>query len=290
MTHKPQHSKATLIAKFLATIMLSILICPSFVSNATSSRKTENYLNAENLKIQLLEDHTFLSKLKEKITPRINDHDIQRIIRDYLLTNPEIMIKMQLILQEKMEKQREQKTQEQASIINLLKKEIFQSPYDAVLGNPNGKKVLVDFFDYNCKYCKMSYSYIENLIKEYPDLRVIIKDLPILGPDSMGAHTVAYAFRQQFPEKYPQFHKALLNNKSRATEAKAIKIAVSLGADEERLRNAIKDPNLQNFFKANIQIASAINITGTPSYIIGDKVLIGASTQDILKESIENLQ
>ncbi|EJF87987.1 hypothetical protein ME1_00951 [Bartonella vinsonii subsp. arupensis OK-94-513] len=290
MTYQPQHSKTTFISKFLTAALLSILIFSSFLSNATSHEKTANHFSSEKLKRQLLEDPAFLSKLKKKLTPLINDHDIQNIVRDYLLTHPEIMIEMQLILQEKLEKNSEQKAQKQASIINLFKKEIFQSPHDAVLGNPNGKKVLVDFFDYNCGYCKMSYSYIENLIKEDPDLRVIVKDLPILGADSMAAHTVAYAFRQQFPEKYPQFHKALLTDKSRANEAKAIKIAVSLGADEKKLRNAIRDFNLQDSFKENIQIASALNITGTPSYIIGDQVLIGAVSQDILKEFIKNIQ
>ncbi|WP_336294693.1 DsbA family protein [Bartonella sp. CB169] len=290
MTYKSQHSKIMRLTQFSATVVLSILLCSSSLSNTTSSEKKENYLNAENFKTQLLEDSTFLSKLKEKITPHIDDHDIQKIVRDYLLANPEIMIKMQFILQEKLEKQREQDAKEQALIINLLKNEIFKSPYDAVLGNPNGKRVLVDFFDYNCKYCKISYSYIEDLIKKYPDLRIIIKDLPILGPDSIAAHTVAYAFRQQLPEKYPQFHKTLLNNKSRATESNAIKIAISLGANEEKLRNAIKDLSPQNLFKENMQIASAINITGTPSYIIGNKVFIGVATKDILKEAVENLQ
>ncbi|ETS07319.1 DsbA family protein [Bartonella henselae] len=285
MITQPQYLKTKRITKFLITVTLSILLCSPSLSNERSSEKT-----LQNLKTQLLEDSSFLSKLREKITPHIDDHDIQKIIRDYLLTNPEIIIEMQLILQDKLEKQSAQNTQKQASIINSLKKQIFQSPYDAVLGNPNGKRVLVDFFDYNCGYCKISYPYIENLIKEYPDLRVIIKDLPILGSDSMAAHIVAYAFRKQFPEKYPQFYKELLTHQSRANEIKAIKIAVSLGADEKKLRNAIKDSSLQNAFKKNIQIASKLNITGTPSYIIGDKLLIGAVSEEILKEAIENMQ
>ncbi|MBB5073033.1 protein-disulfide isomerase [Bartonella callosciuri] len=269
---------------------MGALIFSSSLSNATSNENTRNSLSLENLKTQLLEDPAFLSKLKERITPRIDDHNIQKIVRDYLLTHPEIMIEMQLTLQEKFEKQIEQKAQKQASIINALKKEIFHSSHDAVLGNPNGKKVLVNFFDYNCGYCKVSYSYIENLIKEFPDLRVIIKDLPILGHDSVAAHTIATAFRKQFPEKYPRFHKALLSNKSRANEAKAIKIAVSLGADENNLRNAIKNASLKNSFKKNIQIASELDITGTPSYIIGDKVFIGVVDQDILKKALNNMQ
>lgn len=290
MIHQPQNSKITLVSKILAPVMLSILIFSPSLSNATSDPKTANHLNLEKLKIQLLEDSNFLSKLKEKVTPHIDSHHIQQIVREYLLTHPEIMIEMQLILQDKLEKQNEYESQRQASIIHLLEKEIFHSPHDAVLGNPNGKKVLVDFFDYNCQHCKSSYSEIEDLIKEDPDLRVIIKDLPILGPDSVAVHTVAYAFRKQFPEKYPQFHKALLMHQGRVNEAKAIKIAVSLGADEKKLHNTIKDPNLQNTFKENIRIASRLHITGTPSYIIGNKILIGAASQDVLKQAIDNTQ
>ncbi|WP_139413259.1 DsbA family protein [Bartonella mastomydis] len=290
MTHQIHNSKVTLVSKVLASVMLSILIFSPSLSNATSPPKTENHLNLENIKIQLLEDSNFLSKLKEKVTPHIDPHHIQQIVREYLLTHPEIMIEMQLILQDKLEKQNEYESERQASIIHLLEKEIFHSPHDAVLGNPNGKKVLVDFFDYNCQHCKSSYSDIEDLIRKYPDLRVIIKDLPILGPDSMAVHTIAYAFRRNFPEKYPQFHKALLMHQGRVNEAKAIKMAVSLGADEKKLRNAIKDPNLEKAFRENIHIATQLHITGTPSYIIGNKVLIGAASQDVLKQAIDNTQ
>ncbi|WP_212112611.1 DsbA family protein [Bartonella queenslandensis] len=290
MTHQPQNSKTTLISKILIPVMLSILIFSPSLSKATSQQKNANHLNLEKFKTQLLEDSNFLSKLKEKMPPHTDSHHIQQIVREYLLTHPEIMIEMQLILQDKLQKQNEYESQRQTSVIHLLEKEIFHSPHDAVLGNPNGKKVLVDFFDYNCQHCKSSYSDIENLIKEYPDLQVIIKDLPILGPDSMAVHTVAYAFRKQFPEKYPQFHKTLLMYQGRVNEAKAIKIAVALGVDEKKLRNAIKDPNLKNAFKENIQIASKLRITGTPSYIIGNKVFVGAAGQDILKQAIDDTQ
>ncbi|WP_375608341.1 MULTISPECIES: DsbA family protein [unclassified Bartonella] len=288
MTHQPENSKITLVSKILVPVMLSILTFLPSLSNATSQQTVTNHLSLEKLKAQLLEDSSFLSKLKEKMTPHTDSQHIQQIVREYLLTHPEVLIEMQLILQDKLEKQNEDESQ--SSIIHLLEKEIFHSPHDAVLGNPNGKKILVDFFDYNCRFCKSAYSDIEDLIKEYPDLRVIIKDLPILGSDSMAAHTVAYAFRKQFPEKYPQFHKKLLMHQGRANEAKAIKIAVSLGADEKKLRNAIKDPNLQKAFKENIHIASTLHITGTPSYIIGNKIFIGAARQDILKQAIDNTQ
>ncbi|WP_407966055.1 DsbA family protein [Bartonella sp. C271] len=289
MIDRAQYFKLPFMNFFLITIVLSVFTY-SFLSYAQTKEQISNHLTIENLKIQLLEDPAFLSKLSEKSTKNINDDYIRQIIRDYLLNNPEIMIEMQLILQEKFEQHRQQEVQKQAEIIKLLEKEIFQSPYDAVLGNPNGKIVLVEFFDYNCRYCKRSYSDLISLTQEYSDLRIVIKDLPILGPDSIETHIIAYVFRKLFPEKYFQFHKKLLMSQGRANEAKAIKIAVSLGANEKELRNAMQNSNLQKFFQENIQIASALNITGTPAYIIGDKIFIGAVEKNILQAAIENAQ
>ncbi|WP_455477593.1 DsbA family protein [Bartonella sp. B41] len=281
MTRKPKHPITAFITFFLITIALNMLFFLP-LSKAIANEKILNHLNLEDLKTQLLKDSVFLSKMKEKIVPIISDKDVQKIIRDYLLNNPEIMSRMQLMLKERLKKQ--------AEIISNFEKEIFHSPHDAILGNPRGRIVLVDFFDYNCKYCKLSHSRVANLIKEYPNLRVIIKDLPILGSDSVAAHSVSYAFRKEFPEKYSQFYEALLTNQDRANETNAIKIAVSLGADEKKLKNAIADPSLQNFFEENKKIASALNITGIPFYIVGNKILIGAVSEDILKEAIRNIQ
>ncbi|MCL6230041.1 DsbA family protein [Bartonella bilalgolemii] len=289
MIDRAQYFKLPFMKFFLIAIILSVFTY-SFLSYAQTKKQMSNHLTIENLKIQLLEDPAFLSKLSEKNTKNINDDYIRQIIRDYLLNNPEIMIEMQLILQEKFEQHRQQEAQKQAKIIKLLEKEIFQSPYDAVLGNPNGKIVLVEFFDYNCRHCKRSYSDLISLTQEYSDLRIVIKDLPILGPDSIETHIIAYVFRKLFPEKYFQFHKQLLMSQGRANEAKAIKIAVSLGANEKELRNAMQNLNLRKFFQENIQIASDLNITGAPAYIIGDKIFIGAVEKNILQAAIENAQ
>ncbi|OPB31613.1 DsbA family protein [Bartonella sp. AR 15-3] len=289
MIDRAQYFELPFMKFFLIAIVLSVFTY-SFLSYAQTNEQISNNLTIENLKIQLLEDSAFLSKLREKSTKNINDDHIREIIRGYLLNNPEIMIEMQLILQEKFEQRRQQEAQKQAEIIKLLEKEIFQSPYDAVLGNPNGKIVLVEFFDYNCGHCKRSYSDLISLTREYSDLRIVIKDLPILGSDSIETHIIAYVFRKLFPEKYLQFHKKLLMSQGRTNEAKAIKIAVSLGANEKELRNAMQNSNLQKFFQENIQIASALNINGAPAYIIGDKIFIGAVEKNILQAAIENAQ
>ncbi|WP_336276897.1 DsbA family protein [Bartonella sp. CB178] len=290
MAERYQHFITTQVTKLPAAISLCLILCSPSLSNTKLDGEKQNYLNAEKLKIQLLEDHSFLAKLKEKISPLISNYDIQETIREYLLANPEIMIQMQLILQEKIEKQKKQRDERLASTINLLKKEIFQSPHDAILGNPHGKTELVVFFDYNCGYCKKSYAHIANFTKKYRDLRIIVKDLPILGTDSVAAHTVAYAFRQQFPEKYHQFYKTLLISPGRSNENKAIKVATSLGADEEKLRSTTKYLNPNDLFQENIQIASMLGISGTPSYIVNNKVFIGAVGQEFLEKAIENTE
>ncbi|AQX18302.1 MULTISPECIES: DsbA family protein [Bartonella] len=289
MIDQAQHLKLPFMKIFLMAFILSVFMY-LFLSYAQTKEQTSNHLTIENLKIQLLEDSDFLSKFSEKSTKSISDDYIRQIIRDYLLNNPEIMIEMQFILQEKFEQRRQQEAQKQSEIIKLLEKEIFQSPHDAILGNPNGKIVLVEFFDYNCRYCKRSYSDLISLIQEYPDLRIVIKDLPILGPDSVETHIIAYVFRKLFPEKYFQFHKKLLMSQGRANEAKAIKVAVSLGANEKELRNAIQSSNLQKFFQENLKIASALNILGAPAYIIGDKIFSGAVEKSILQAAIEDAQ
>ncbi|AGF74487.1 outer membrane protein [Bartonella australis AUST/NH1] len=280
-----QCSAATFAVNFLKIITLSALIFLP-LSNPKAKEKTPNHLAIERLKTEILEDSAFLSKLSEKLTPHISDNYIQQLVKNYLLDNPEIILEMQLALQENLEKE----IQKQALVIKSLEEEIFKSSNDAIFGNPDGEIELVEFFDYNCRHCKRFYLHMEALIKEYSNLRVIIKDFPILGADSTAAHTVSYVFRKQFPQKYPQFYKELLTSKSRATEANAIKIAVALGANETELRNAISDPEVLESFRKNIRIASALNITGAPSYIIGDRVFIGAASKDILKTAIENLQ
>ncbi|MCZ2328301.1 DsbA family protein [Bartonella sp. F02] len=285
MIYQYKNFNMTLFVKLSITAILYILICLP-LSNIAAQEKTVDHLTKDNLKVQLLEDSTFLSRLSEKIIPQINDNYIRQIITDYLLNNPEILIQMQFSLQEKFNERKKQEIQ----TLKSWEKEIFQSSDDAILGNPNGKVTLVEFFDYNCKYCKTSYPHIMHLIKEHPNLQVIIKDLPILGPDSVEAHLVAYAFRKQFPQKYSQFYKMLLTSSGRANESKAIKIATSLGADETTLRKTIKDPNIMKKFQKNVQIASELNINGTPSFIIDDKIFVGAVGEDILKREIENAQ
>jgi protein-disulfide isomerase len=113
-----------------------------------------------------------------------------------------------------------------------------------------------------------------------------MKEFPILGPDSVKTHVVAQAFKALMPAKYLEFHRALMSEQGRATEQVAIDTAVKLGANEAQLREKMKDPSLAEAFQINYQLANALNITGTPSYIIGNEVVPGAIGIDGLAQKI----
>ncbi|RCS24121.1 DsbA family protein [Phyllobacterium salinisoli] len=208
---------------------------------------------------------------------------IEAIVKDYLISNPEIMIEVQNALETK--QAAAAKTGQRAAITANADK-LFHSPMDAVFGNPDGDVTVVEFFDYNCGYCKHALPDMDAVLKNDPNVRFVMKEFPILGPDSVKAHMVAKAFQSLMPGKYLEFHRDLLGQQGRATEQTAIDIAVKLGANEAQLREKMKSPEIATAFQNNYQIANALNITGTPSYIIGDEVVPGAIGVEGLAEKI----
>ncbi len=209
--------------------------------------------------------------------------EVEKIVRDYLLANPEIIVEMQKILDDR---ERDAQRVAQIEAIRKAKEEIFNAGYDGVVGNPEGKVSIVEFYDYNCGYCKRAQDDMLALTAADPDLRFVLKEFPILGPDSTKAHVVSMAFRKLMPEKFEEFHNSLLEAPGRAGEASAIKIALDLGADEAKLREAMKDPSIQESFAKTYELAQALAITGTPSYVVGTEVVFGALGADVLSEKI----
>lgn len=208
---------------------------------------------------------------------------VETIVRDYLLNNPEMLLEMQGALEAK---QKEDQRVAHLEVIKQNKDEIFNSKYDGIVGNPDGKVTIVEFYDYNCGYCKRAQADMHALTKENPDLRFVLKEFPILGPDSQKAHVVSMAFRSLMPEKYGEFHDKLMEGEGRASEDSAIKLAVELGADEAKLREAMKDPEIVEVFNRTYELANSLQISGTPSYVVGNEVVFGALGKDVLTEKI----
>jgi protein-disulfide isomerase len=214
---------------------------------------------------------------------KLDRTEVENIVRDYLLKNPEILLEVQDALEAK---QKEEQKIASEGVIKNQKDEIFNSTFDGIVGNPNGKVTIVEFYDYNCGFCKRAIEDMQALIKEDTDLRFVLKEFPILGPDSQKASVVSMAFHKMMPEKYREFHTALLGGEGRATEAKAIKIAMSLGADEAKLREHMKDPDIPDAISKTYDLANKLTITGTPSYVVGNEVIFGALGQQVLAEKI----
>jgi protein-disulfide isomerase len=231
---------------------------------------------AENVPPQAAAASTPSSELDRK--------EVELIVRDYLLANPEILLEVQQALETK---QQEEQRISQLGIIKDAKEDIFNSSFDGVVGNPNGKITIVEFYDYNCGYCKRAMADMHALIEADPDVRFVLKEFPILGPDSQRAHIVSQAFLKLMPEKYGEFHSQLLGSQGRAGEESAVKLAVSLGADEAKLREAMKDPSITEIFAKTYDLANKLAITGTPSYVVGNEVVFGALGKDVLAEKIE---
>jgi protein-disulfide isomerase len=209
--------------------------------------------------------------------------DVENIVREYLIANPEVLVEVQKALDAK---QKEEQRVAQLAVIKDNKDDIFNSAHDGIVGNPEGKTTIVEFFDYNCGYCKRAIEDMNALTAADPELRFVLKEFPILGPDSQKASVVSMAFHKLMPQKYAEFHNQLLASHGRAGEAQAIKIAVALGADEAKLRETMKDPSIQQIFDQTYELANKLAITGTPSYVVGTEVIFGAQGLEVLNQKL----
>lgn len=285
---------------FLSRRILKVLavstIAGASLAPLTSFAEGNNSRNIEDIKKQLVQDPEFLSAIVGKLAQdnalnkqldNVDEAKIRSIVKAYLIENPEIMIEVQDALERK---QTVAINAQQKQVITAEAKKIFHSPEDAVFGNPNGKTTIVEFFDYNCGYCKRSFPDMMALLEKNPNIRFVMKDFPILGQDSFKTHIVARAFQRLMPEKYMDFHKSLLTGEGRATENKALKIATSLGANETKLRALMKDESLQKPMEENLRLAYQLGINGTPSYVVGNEVLMGAVGKDALLEALSHVQ
>jgi protein-disulfide isomerase len=212
--------------------------------------------------------------------------EIGTLVRDYLINNPEVLRDAMVEL-DRREKEAQQAAREKIISDNG---NLFSSPHQAVIGNPNGKVTLVEFFDYNCGYCKKALEDLAKLVKEDPNLRVVLKDFPVLGPGSVEAAEVASALRNQFSgDKFWAYHQKLLTTRGQIGKAQALAVAKEMGADMGKLDRDLANPDVKAGIQEVMQMADGLNLTGTPSWIVGKEVVVGAVGYDDLKSKIGNV-
>jgi protein-disulfide isomerase len=210
---------------------------------------------------------------------------IEQIFKNYLLKNPELLRDAMVELE-----RREQEAQKatQQSALKESRDRLVNSSRDMVAGNAAGDITLVEFFDYNCGYCKRALSDMLNLMKEDPKLRVVLKEFPVLGPGSVEAAQVAVAVRMQDPtgKKYLEFHQKLLGGRGQADRAHALAVAKEIGLDMARIEKDMAGDEAKATLEENMHIAEALGLNGTPSYVIGTEVVVGAVGLAALKEKV----
>ena len=168
---------------------------------------------------------------------------------------------------------------------------MFNSKYQAVIGNPAGDVTLVEFFDYNCGYCRQSLASVAKLIETDPNLRVVLKDFPILGAQSTEAAQVASAVREQLKgDKFFEFHRKLLSLRGGVGKAQAMNVAREVGADMDRLEKDLKSPSIHEGLAEVAALADDLHFTGTPSWVIGNETILGGVPMAQLKSKIDNVR
>lgn len=224
-------------------------------------------------------DDTFTAQQKQ---------GIEKIIHDYLITKPEV-IREAIDELKKREDAAELAMREK--VMNDQGEKLLRSPNQAVVGNPDGDVTLVEFFDYNCGYCKQSLASVTKLIESDPKLRVVLKDFPILGPDSVETAHIATAARMQLsPAKFFEFHKKLLSTRGHIGKQQALAAAQEVGADMARLEKDAASPETAAALKEVATLAEQLKFDGTPSWVIGKEAVVGGVPYAQLKAKVDNMR
>jgi len=201
--------------------------------------------------------------------------EIQKIIKDYLVANPEVLEEMSAELTKR---QSAAEAEKHRAAVKKNAEVIFNSPRGVIIGNRSGDVNFVEFFDYNCGYCKRAMGDMLELMKADPKLRVVLKEFPVLGPGSIEAAQVAVAVRMQDPtgKKYLDFHQKLLGGRGQADKARAMAAAKDAGLDMAKLEKDLASPEINSTLNENFKLAEEMGLNGTPSYVIGGDVVVGA--------------
>ncbi len=211
--------------------------------------------------------------------------EVERIVREYLIAHPDVI---QDAMAELEKRQTAADAEKHKAAVKQYSEALFTSPRQVVLGNPNGNVTFVEFFDYNCGYCKRAMDDMLTLLKDDPKLRVVLKEFPVLGPGSVEAAQVAVAVRMQDKsgKKYLEFHQKLLGGRGQADKARALAVAKDIGLDMGRLDKDLASPEVKATLQESFKLAEALGLNGTPSYVIGENVVVGAVGLDALKEKV----
>lgn len=211
---------------------------------------------------------------------------IHPIIENYLLANPRILQQMSVALDAELRAEQRQQTKVALASLN---DDIYSDPANIVIGNPDGDVTLVEMFDYNCTYCRQSVPDVMQLLDEDPGLRVILKEFPILSEGSVEAARVGVLVAEKDVD-YLEFHTTLFASRGAVDREAALTAAADLGLSRVSLELALGEPRVTDVIQRNYTLAQGLNITGTPTFILGDEIIRGAVGLEVLRQKIANVR
>lgn len=210
--------------------------------------------------------------------------EIEGIVRDYILQNPEIIEEALTLLEQR---KLAAKAEARVAAVRTEQTAILATDFAVEAGNPNGDVTLVEFFDFNCGYCRRAAPDVEALVARDQKLRVIYKDFPVLGPGSLAAAKVGLAVKRLHGDKIgAKFQKQLLASPARVDMEAALKTAAEIGLDRPALEKEAAGEPINAAIAANLALAQRLGLTGTPSFVVGETVVEGAVGEGLLAEAI----
>jgi protein-disulfide isomerase len=209
--------------------------------------------------------------------------EFERRVRAYLLEHPEVIAEAVSRLESQ---QGAQEATEVQSVLKSRAEEVFRDPDSPMGGNPNGDVTLVEFFDYNCPYCRQMAPLMHDAAEADSRLWIVYKEFPILGPNSTFAARAALAAHRQ--GKYLAFHDMLMKARGVTDETKVLEIAATVGIDLNRMKADMQAPAIQALLDRNLDLARALRINGTPGFVVGDKVFAGAVDLKVLQNLVSD--
>lgn len=208
---------------------------------------------------------------------------VERIISDYIRENPGIIGDAIWAILEEQKLPKQERTRRN---LKRMAEELNGDPGSYVGGNPEGDISLIEFFDYNCSYCKRSHKEIMEMVAADGNIRFVFKEFPILGSLSVYAAKAALAARKQ--GKYEEFNLALMTSRGRNTNGRVLTLAKKIGLDVERLKRDMEDPEIADILRRTKKLARALDIEATPTYVIGELLIPGYVAAPHLKELIND--
>jgi protein-disulfide isomerase len=210
---------------------------------------------------------------------------IEQLIHDYILANPEVVVEALQLYEEK----RKLAEQEVAKkMVTARWEDLANDPLTPVVGNPDGDVTVVEFFDYRCPYCLSVAGNLRANVKADGNIRLVMKEFPILGPDSEFAARVALAAAKQ--GQYEKIHFAFMSSKSKVNKASALTVAEKIGLDMDQILEDMKSKEIDEAIQKNYQLATDLQIRGTPSFVIGNEVVRGAIDMGRFRQLVDKVR